>query len=59
MPDPTQIRIPQDDQRINVTDLEEVDYWTHEFGVSEQRLRTAVAQAGTLRDDLRVYLGLP
>ncbi|MFM9926479.1 DUF3606 domain-containing protein [Variovorax sp. H27-G14] len=53
------IRIPQDDERIDVTDLKEVDYWTHWFGVSEERLRTAVASAGTVKDDLRVYLGLP
>jgi len=59
MPDSSEIRIPQDDDRIDVTDLKEVDYWTKWFGVSEVRLRTAVASAGTLKDDLRVYLGLP
>jgi hypothetical protein len=59
MPDASEIRIPQDDERIDVTDLKEVDYWTTWFGVSEERLRTAVASAGTLRDDLRIYLGLP
>lgn len=59
MPDDSEIRIPQDDERIDVTDLKEVDYWTKWFGVSEARLRTAVASAGTHRDDLRVYLGLP
>ena len=58
MPDDNEIRIPQDNDRIDVTDLKEVDYWTHEFGVSGQRLRTAVASAGTIKDDLRVYLGL-
>ena len=55
----SEIRIPQDDERIDVTDLKEVDYWTRWFGVSEARLRTAVASAGTHRDDLRIYLGLP
>ena len=55
----SEIRIPQDDERIDVTDLKEVDYWTQWFGVSEERLRTAVASAGTVKDDLRIYLGLP
>ena len=59
MPDDSEMRIPQDDERIDVTDLKEVDYWTRWFGVSEARLRTAVASAGTHRDDLRIYLGLP
>jgi hypothetical protein len=59
MREDTQIRIPQDDERIDVTDLKEVDYWTQWFGVSEERLRIAVASAGTAKDDLRVYLGLP
>jgi hypothetical protein len=59
MREDTEIRIPRDDERIDVTDLKEVDYWTQWFGVSEERLRTAVASAGTMKDDLRVYLGLP
>jgi hypothetical protein len=59
MREDTEIRIPRDDERIDVTDLKEVDYWTQWFGVSEERLRTAVASAGTVKDDLRVYLGLP
>jgi len=59
MPEASEIRIPQDDEQIDVTDLKEVDYWTKWFGVTEARLRTAVASAGTRRDDLRVYLGLP
>jgi len=40
MREDTEIRIPQDDERIDVTDLKEVDYWTQWFGVSEERLRT-------------------
>ncbi len=59
MLDDTEIRIPQDDERIDITDLKEVDYWTKWFGVSEARLRMAVASAGTMKDDLRIYLGLP
>ncbi|BEP47998.1 DUF3606 domain-containing protein [Variovorax paradoxus] len=59
MPDDMEIRVPQDDERIDITDLKEVDYWTKCFGVSEARLRMAVASAGTMKDDLRIYLGLP
>ena len=28
MPDDMEIRIPQDEERIDITDLKEVDYWT-------------------------------
>ncbi len=59
MPDNMEIRVPQDDERIDITDLQEVDYWTRWFGVSEEQLRIAVASAGTVKDDLRTYLGLP
>ena len=59
MPDDMEIRVPQDDEHIDITDLKEVDSWTKWFGVSETRLRLAVASAGTYKDDLRVYLGLP
>ena len=59
MPDDMEIRIPQDEERIDITDLKEVDYWTKWFGDSEARLRMAVASPGTNKDDLRVYLGLP
>jgi len=59
MLDDMEIRIPQDDERIDITDLKEVDYWTKAFGVDEARLRMAVASAGTVKDDLRIYLGLP
>jgi len=59
MPDDMEIRVPQNDEHIDITDLKEVDYWTKWFGVSETRLRLAVASAGTIKDDLRVYLGLP
>jgi len=37
MREDTEIRIPRDDERIDVTDLKEVDYWTQWFGVSEER----------------------
>jgi hypothetical protein len=59
MLDDMKIHIPQDDERIDITDLKEVDYWTKTFGVDEARLRMAVASAGTMKDDLRIYLGLP
>ena len=59
MPDDMEIRVPQNDEQIDITDRKEVDYWTKWCGVSEARLRMAVASAGTIKDDLRVYLGLP
>ena len=59
MPESSAIRIPQDDDLDHVTDLKRSTTGTKWFGVSEVRLRTAVASAGTLKDDLRVYLGLP
>ena len=59
MAEDLEIRIPRSDEHVDITDLREVDYWTQWFGVSEVRLRTAVASAGTVREDLRVYLGLP
>ncbi|QFZ84840.1 MULTISPECIES: DUF3606 domain-containing protein [Variovorax] len=61
MLDTMEIRVPpdDDDERIDITDPKAVDYWTRCFGVTEERLRMAVASAGTVKDDLRIYLGLP
>ncbi|KQX87147.1 DUF3606 domain-containing protein [Variovorax sp. Root473] len=59
MLDNMEIRVPPDDERIDITDPKAVDYWTQWFGVTEERLRIAVASAGTVKDDLRIYLGLP
>ena len=42
MPDDMEIRVPQSDEHIDITDLKEVDYWTKWFGVSETRLRLAL-----------------
>jgi len=60
MLDTMEIRVPpDDDERIDITDPKAVDYWAEWFGVTEERLRIAVASAGTVKDDLRIYLGLP
>ena len=46
----------QDDQRINVEQDHEVSYWSKEFGVSREELRSAVQQAGSLVKDVRQHL---
>ena len=38
---------PQDARLINVHDRYAVEYWTKKFGVTEERLKAAVAKAGT------------
>lgn len=39
-------RGPQDATRVNLTEDYEVQYWTNRFGVSEDRLRSAVDKVG-------------
>jgi hypothetical protein len=46
----------QDDQRINVEQDHELSYWSKELGVSRERLRQAVEQAGPLVKDVRQHL---
>ena len=38
---------PEDQARINVNEAHEVRYWTKTLGVTEAKLRSAVAAAGT------------
>jgi hypothetical protein len=42
-----------DDQRINVEQDHELNYWSNELGVSRERLKQAVQQAGPLLKDVR------
>ena len=42
-----------DDERINVNQDHEVDYWTRALGVSEGRLRSLVARHGVMVADVR------
>jgi Protein of unknown function (DUF3606) len=45
-----------DDQRINVAQDHELNYWSKELGVSREQLRSAVQQAGPLVKDVRRHL---
>lgn len=46
-----------DDQRINVEQDHEVTYWSEKLGVSRERLRDAVAKAGSMVRDVQRHLG--
>lgn len=45
-----------DDQRINVEQDHELNYWSKELGVSREQLRNAVQQAGPMVRDVRRQL---
>ncbi|WP_443971518.1 DUF3606 domain-containing protein [Sphingobium sp. CR28] len=45
-------RGPRDATRVNLTEDYEVQYWTNRFGVSEDRLRSAVDKVGVSVDAL-------
>ncbi|WP_219214098.1 DUF3606 domain-containing protein [Variovorax boronicumulans] len=59
MADDKSLRGPADAARINVNEEHELRYWTKALGVTEQKLRAAVASAGVMARDVRAYLGLP
>jgi hypothetical protein len=46
----------QDDQRINLDQDHEVNYWSKELGVSREELRRAVEQAGPIVKNVRQHL---
>jgi Protein of unknown function (DUF3606) len=46
----------QDDQRINLEQDHEVNYWSKELGVSREELRRAVEQAGPVVKNVRQHL---
>lgn len=58
MPDDLKRSAPEDPNFINVNQPHEVVFWTKELGVSEARLRHAVAAVGTSTAAVRKYLGL-
>jgi hypothetical protein len=58
MADDLMNRGPQDQSRINVNEAHEMRYWTQTLGVSEAKLRSAVAAAGTSSRAVRDYLGV-
>ena len=47
---------PEDPNRINVTQAWEVQYWCKALGVTEEELLEAVEQAGSMVEDVKVYL---
>lgn len=59
MADDKSIRGPADAARINVNEAHELRYWTKTLGVSEEKLRSAVASAGVMAKNVRAHLGLP
>ncbi len=53
---PTKTR-PQDAQRVNVNREHELHYWTEEFDVGAERLRSAVERVGPMAEDVASELG--
>jgi hypothetical protein len=45
-----------DRERISLTQDHEVRSWSKHFGISEERLRSAVAKVGNLAYDVQAYL---
>jgi hypothetical protein len=44
-----------DDQRINIDQDHEINYWSKELGASRDELRSAVEQAGPMVRDVRQH----
>ena len=59
MPDDKTNRGAQDRARVNVNEEHEIRYWTEALGVSEEKLREAVAAVGVSADAVRKHLGKP
>jgi Protein of unknown function (DUF3606) len=57
MADDLSNRGPADRARINVHEPHEVKYWTKALGVSEEKLKDAVAKVGVMADAVRKHLG--
>lgn len=57
MPDNLSNRGPQDRSRINVNEAHELRYWRETLGVTEAKLRAAVAAAGVSAEAVKRYLG--
>jgi hypothetical protein len=50
--------VPQDLGHIDLNDVYQLRFWTRELQVSEARLRSAVAAAGTRLGAVKKYLGI-
>jgi len=57
MPDDPSKTGKEDDQRINVNQDYELDYWSRTLGVSKDRLREVVKKVGPMVKDVRRELG--
>lgn len=57
MSDNKSIRGPADAKRINVNEDYEVQYWTTELEVTEDKLRETVKKVGVMAVDVRKALG--
>jgi hypothetical protein len=57
MSDDRSIRGPADAERINVNEEYEVQYWTTELEVTEDKLRDTVKKVGVMAADVRRALG--
>ncbi len=57
MSDDLSQRGPQDRARVNTSEKWELDYWTKEFGVTEEQLKAAVKAVGPMVVDVRKKLG--
>jgi hypothetical protein len=58
MPDDLGRKGPEDPKKINIGQPHEIEYWTKELGVSEEKLREAVKAKGPLVKDVKDYLGI-
>ena len=47
---------PQDRTRINVNEDYELRYWSERFGVSQQKLKEAVAEVGVSASAVEAHL---
>lgn len=57
MADNLNIRQPQDPNKINVNQAWEIQYWAQKLGISEERLRSLVAEHGPSVDAIKRALG--
>jgi hypothetical protein len=57
MSDDKSIRGPADAKRTNVNEEYEVQYWTTELEVTEDKLRDTVKKVGVMAADVRRALG--
>ena len=57
MADDRSLRGDQDRTRVNIDQDYEAKYWANKWGVSQEELRSAVAQVGPMVSDLERHFG--